>query len=171
MPPSAPRDAPAGTDPTAAAGAAEADLIATLQDGLRPLRETPTERSDPGGGERADNAGLRPSNTRIAAKATPAAALAVPKFLHPDGLTVRLDVEERDSLFFRIEALRMYLEKELGLDDFVTVYRFLNDSILPEAEQRGVRDRPLEMLVAPKAIEFLPLVHQLIVCEDQCFTH
>jgi len=94
-----------------------------------------------------------------------------PLFLRPDGHEVVLPVGERDSLSYRIEALRVYLEQELGLDDFLYMYRYLNESARPDETTLGGErgGQPLESRVARKAISFLPLVHQLIVCEDECF--
>ncbi|CAK0904997.1 unnamed protein product [Prorocentrum cordatum] len=88
-------------------------------------------------------------------------------FRGPDGAQVELPVGERDSLCYRVEALRVYIERELGIDDFLYAYQYLNESVLSE----GVVDRgtPLEEVISSKAIGFMPLIHQLIVCEDQCF--
>ena len=43
----------------------------------------------------------------------------VPRFLKPDGGTVLLPVGVSDSLSYRIEALKVYLEQELSLDGFL----------------------------------------------------
>jgi hypothetical protein len=75
-----------------------------------------------------------------------------------------------DSLTYRIEALKVFLEHELGLDNFLLVYRRLHNSI--RHDHAGVyqrRELPLESLVSSKAVAFLPLVHRLIEYEEQCF--
>jgi len=104
-----------------------------------------------------------------------------PTFLRPDGQVLNLPVSDRDSLSYRVEALRVYLEEEIGLDAFVRLHRYLDAAsarpVAPQrrdhVEGRGDADadasKPLEVLVPPRAIAFLPLVHQLIVCEDMCF--
>lgn len=102
-------------------------------------------------------------------------AAAGPKFLTPDGQIVDLPVGEQDSLSYRIEALKVYLEHEIGLDDFLFAYRFLNETVQCEAaapigaQGSAPPELHLESNVSAKAIRFLPLLHQLIVCEDKCF--
>lgn len=94
-------------------------------------------------------------------------ALLRPRFLRPDGEEVLLPVGDRDSLSYRIEALRIYLERELGLKDFVAAYRHLQSE---STEAAGTStSQPLASQVSEKTMQFLPLIHQLIVCEDRCF--
>lgn len=95
-----------------------------------------------------------------------------PKFLQPDGAELKLHVNEADSLFYRIEALRVYLEKELGLQDFIRAYQYLCDQCNDQGDSSILADAQpsMESLVGPKTITFLPLIHQLIVCEDASFS-
>lgn len=119
------------------------DLIMTLQEGLH-----------------VDTAAMSAGRAMVPVDDPP----RPPMFLRPDGQVLTLPVSERDSLSYRVEALRVYLEQEVGLDAFLRLHRYLN-----AASAGGEDTRPLEVLVPPRAIEFLPLVHQLIVCEDLCF--
>mmetsp|Transcript_37050 Transcript_37050/g.105925 ORF Transcript_37050/g.105925 Transcript_37050/m.105925 type:complete len:446 (-) Transcript_37050:167-1504(-) len=86
-------------------------------------------------------------------------------FVTPDGRALDLAVGEGDSLSYRVEALKAYLEQELGLGDFLSIYRHLSGGVRARAG-RG----PLET-VAPRALRFLPLVQQLMACETQCAWH
>jgi len=57
------------------------------------------------------------------------------------------------------------LELELGLPDFVAAYRHL-----VEAVDGALAPADLEGAVSEKALAYLPLLHQLMVCEDECFS-
>eukprot|EP00929_Paragymnodinium_shiwhaense_P049956 TRINITY_DN25188_c0_g1_i1.p1 TRINITY_DN25188_c0_g1~~TRINITY_DN25188_c0_g1_i1.p1 ORF type:complete len:881 (-),score=234.33 TRINITY_DN25188_c0_g1_i1:47-2689(-) len=142
-------------------------LLATLRDGLRlgdmapPAADSALPPSDsvpePQEQNREPNLPYEPCKK------------AMPAFLKPDGQVVDLQVGERDSLTYRIEALKVYLESELGLDDFLRVYWYLNENSRPQDETVDKKRYSLESMVSAKAITFLPLVHQLIVCEDECY--
>ncbi|CAK0879488.1 unnamed protein product [Prorocentrum cordatum] len=88
-------------------------------------------------------------------------------FRGPDGVPVELHVGEKDSLCYRAEALRVYIERELGINDFLYAYRHLNENVF--SDDMVDRCKPLEAVISSKAIGFMPLIHQLIVCEDECF--
>jgi len=137
------------------AGGDGAQLISTLQEGLK--LEALRQHDDTGQGE-PQGGGPRPG------------ACVPQRFLRPDGRALDLPVTEQDSIASRIEALKVYLEQELGLDDFLAVYRYLNGSTQLEVEHRKWKQPSLDSVVSAKSIDFLPLVHQLIVCEDQCFS-
>ncbi|CAJ1381251.1 unnamed protein product [Effrenium voratum] len=94
--------------------------------------------------------------------------LCHPRFLHPDGDEIKLPVGAADSLSYRIEALRLYLEKELGLKDFLLAYRCLQ-SAAKDVLKEPHRAQDLDSILSSKAIGFLPLVTQLIVCEDEFY--
>jgi len=138
------------------------DLMATLEEGLR----LPDIADDPD-----TTAAITPStepDADVNEGASTLRPMSSPKFLQPDGTTLKLPGCDRDSLTYRIEALKVHLEQELGLDDFLLIYRYLNDESATSAQAAG-QPRPLEVQVSSKAIELLPLVHQLIVCEDECY--
>lgn len=127
------------------------ELIATLREGLS-LAEVPRERVPPAPEVRTADCELPD--------------LLKPRFLRPDGEEIRLPVGERDSLSYRIEALRVYLERELSLKEFLLAYWYLQNQSSTAAENETSE---LRSLVSEKTLRYLPLVHQLIVCEDQCF--
>jgi hypothetical protein len=80
------------------------------------------------------------------------------------GATLRLpNVTERDSVAHRIESLRMFLEKMVGDDLFMQVYRLL-DGMSEEDDDDAIIARANAVL-GPKKI-YLSLVNQLIYCED-----
>jgi len=136
------------------------DLISTLQEGLairNCLLEDAAAEEDDGGDE----------PHRWSLDAGPR--------LQPfslNGQPVDLPVSSQDSLSYRIEALRVFLEQEIGLEAFLCLHRYLNDRAADPASvvSAAPSDHQLESLVPAKAIEYLPLVTQLIVCEDACFS-
>jgi len=135
-------------------------LICTLREGLDLQAQLHSARNE------EDAAGV------VVEGASVQQAVGRPQFLRPDGKVLDLPVGERDSLSYRIEALKVYLEQEIGLDSFLSVYWYLNNSVQNEALPEKQRSHPvthLDSSVAPESIKFLPLVHQLIVCEDRCF--
>lgn len=83
------------------------------------------------------------------------------RFRGPDGQLLDLP-SAGNSISYRIEALKVYLETELGLKDFLFLYRYLSETYVDRCES-------LESKVSTKAISFLPLIHQLLVCEDEYF--
>ncbi|CAE8636297.1 unnamed protein product, partial [Polarella glacialis] len=94
------------------------ELISTLQEGLA-LRAALPQDLCPVNGEDPVGCGVGSAD---------AGEILRPKFLRPDGAELELFVSEADSLSYRIEALRVYLEKELGLQDFLSVYHYLEDN-------------------------------------------
>jgi hypothetical protein len=131
------------------------DVVATLREGLA-LGQSPAEIEEP------------------APPAAPPGSL--PAWLRnakgPDGRPLEYELRDRgfqwsanDSMVFRIETLRTYLEFELGLPDFVAAYRHL-----VEAVDGALAPADLEGAVSEKALAYLPLLHQLMVCEDECFS-
>jgi NIMA (never in mitosis gene a)-related kinase len=68
---------------------------------------------------------------------------------------------EKDTISYRIEALRVYLEKQLGEEPFYEAYRILQD---------GGEDGNSELIKAlGKNMKFVPLIYQMIVCEDSYY--
>eukprot|EP00438_Fugacium_kawagutii_P019326 Skav202377 [mRNA] locus=scaffold1406:206375:207886:+ [translate_table: standard] len=74
---------------------------------------------------------------------------------NPEGDEVKLRVTEKDSLAYRIEALRLYIEEQLGISEFLIVYKHLTEST--------------DIILSSRSRSFLTLVTQLIVCEDEFY--
>lgn len=71
-------------------------------------------------------------------------------------------VTASDSQGYRIEALRVYLEENLGETSFIAAYKhYINVS-----DQNDDIEAEIEGIVGPKKRQFMPLIYQLIVCED-----
>lgn len=87
---------------------------------------------------------------------------ALPQKFKLMGKTLQLEnAKENDSLNFRIEALRKYLEEALGDDALIRVYKLLRRDDVAE----GLIEKEIQELLGSKQ-SYLPLVHQLIFCED-----
>jgi len=70
-------------------------------------------------------------------------------------------MNERDTTGSKIEALRTYLDKEIGRE-FVDAYRAIcneKDDDYSEAKR----------ILGEKKVKFIPLIVQLIVCEDNYY--
>jgi hypothetical protein len=86
-------------------------------------------------------------------------------FIFDGKLLVLPSVADGDSMAYRIEALRKYIEDGLGLDLFVEAYQFSNGgSDHLTAAETDVELRKL--LSTPQQLAFYPLIEQLIVCEE-----
>lgn len=70
-------------------------------------------------------------------------------------------VTAQDSQSYRIEALRVYLENELGDIPFIAAYKHLQNVSTNE----DVTDS-LEGIIEESKMKYITLIHQLIVCED-----
>ena len=88
-----------------------------------------------------------------------------------NGKTLRLkNVSDKDTLCYRIEALRKFLGDELGEETFLKVYKMV------ESQKQNDDDDVLEKEIL-KAIgnkqkmTYVPLIHQLIFCEEAQFSH
>ena len=82
------------------------------------------------------------------------------------GQTLNLpNVSNEDSLYYRIEALRVYLEKELTADVFLQAYRLLKELEEQDDEDEQVTNQ-LNKILAGKE-NYLSLLNQLLFCEDQ----
>jgi NIMA (never in mitosis gene a)-related kinase len=86
------------------------------------------------------------------------------KFLTVEGKEIP-GCSEKDSISYRIEALRVYLENNLTPDVFYACYKYLMNQNSNEDEQ----NRELLKLVGGKNERFLPMVYQMIVCEEQYY--
>lgn len=136
-------------------------MLGELQDVLQSDGAHDSLDSD---GERAadsddsDDSGAQPSGGGADAQTAAAGKF---KLL---GATLKLpNVSDRDSVAHRIESLRMFLEKMVGDELFIKVYRLL-DSMGQEDDEDAVMSKATSML-GPKKI-YLSLVNQLIYCED-----
>ena len=80
------------------------------------------------------------------------------------GQTLQLpNVSTEDSLFYRIESLRIYLENELGMDTFIKTYNLVKG--LQEQDDEESFNEKLRSLLETK-LNILPLINQLIFCEE-----
>jgi NIMA (never in mitosis gene a)-related kinase 1/4/5 len=81
------------------------------------------------------------------------------------GQTLRLpDVSEDDSLCYQIESLRMFLEKQLGEERFIEVYRLLED--MGEGDDEDAITKQVASLLGPGWKEPFQMVVRLLLCED-----
>ena len=71
-------------------------------------------------------------------------------------------ISATDSRSYRIEALRVHLENQLGDQAFIEAYRHL---VNLSSEDDQPTDE-LEQILGPKKMKFVTLITQLIVCED-----
>ena len=86
------------------------------------------------------------------------------KFLTPDGQKIP-NMSAKDSMGYRIEALRLYLEKQLSEVVFMKAYKYLQT--LPGDEENH---EILKQLLGKEKGKFLPLLYQLLVCEDSYYS-
>jgi NIMA (never in mitosis gene a)-related kinase len=85
--------------------------------------------------------------------------------VYPEFLKNLPGVQASDSMGYRIEALRVYLEGQLGEEAFIAAYQHLNNLENDEDENA------IEGIVGAKKMKFVPLIHHLIVCEDSYYTN
>jgi len=69
---------------------------------------------------------------------------------------------------YRIEALRVYLENQLGDQAFQAVYKQLTNLSNDDDDNN---DNVIESILGQKKMKFVPLVHQLIVSEDSYYAN
>ena len=74
-------------------------------------------------------------------------------------------VSATDSMGYRIEALRVYLENQLGDIPFIAAYKHLVNLSVDDDSA----DDELESILGPDKMKFVTLIHQLIVCEDSYY--
>eukprot|EP01022_Parablepharisma_sp_SALTPOND_P004767 TRINITY_DN120930_c1_g1_i1.p1 TRINITY_DN120930_c1_g1~~TRINITY_DN120930_c1_g1_i1.p1 ORF type:complete len:466 (-),score=64.76 TRINITY_DN120930_c1_g1_i1:57-1454(-) len=87
------------------------------------------------------------------------------RFLTPDGQRIP-HMSEKDSIGYRIEALRLYLEKQLSETIFMKAYKYLQ-ALQGDEENQMV----LKQLLGREKSKFLPLIYQLLVCEDSYYSN
>ncbi|CAD8064491.1 unnamed protein product [Paramecium primaurelia] len=87
----------------------------------------------------------------------------VPQFLNQQKQFQVPGTSERDTIGYKIEALRYYLEQQMGLDSFMRAYQTLENS--QESEQL----KQANQLLNQEQRKYIPLIIQLIVCEDSYY--
>ncbi|EAR94643.2 plant dual-specificity MAP kinase kinase family domain protein (macronuclear) [Tetrahymena thermophila SB210] len=90
------------------------------------------------------------------------------EFLGVDGIQIP-GMSEKDSIFNRIEALKVYLERNLGEDLFIQIYQEiqLQDQNLSETDQT----KRINSILNVDQQKFIPLIYQMIFCEDSYYTN
>tara|TARA_B100001121_G_scaffold241223_1_gene215347 strand:+ start:128 stop:562 length:435 start_codon:yes stop_codon:yes gene_type:complete len=74
-----------------------------------------------------------------------------------------LDIKA-ETVADRVEGLRVILERELGIEPFLSVYRLMED-IGPQDEGQEVALQ-IHDLLGDSKVRFVPLIHQLLICEE-----
>ena len=88
--------------------------------------------------------------------------------VYPEFLKNLPGVQASDSMGYRIEALRVYLENQIGDQAFQGVYKQLTNLSNDDDDNN---DNIIESILGPKKMKFVPLVHQLIVSEDSYYAN
>lgn len=96
-------------------------------------------------------------------ESTPSNLHASGSFLTPEGKRLP-GLSDKDTIGYRIETLRLYLEQELGAENFISVYRTLQ-------EEKDSEDESTQIVLEKPKEKFLPLIYQLIVCEDNYYRY
>ena len=73
-------------------------------------------------------------------------------------------VTDKDSLNYRAEAIRQFVENGIGLDRFMEAYEIMTRQ--DDASERRRKKRVERVLKTKKEMEYYPLIQQLIVCEE-----
>lgn len=81
-------------------------------------------------------------------------------FLTPEGGQLP-GVCDSDSAFGRIEALRCYLENQLGMERFMQAYNYLLEPPNDDEDNQQLHE-----ILGPRQSKYIALIHQMIVCED-----
>ena len=76
-------------------------------------------------------------------------------------------VQASDSMGYRIEALRVYLETQLGETALKGAYQHFM-SMDDNDDDEG---NAIDNIIGPKKLKFVPLIHHLIYCEDNYYTN
>jgi hypothetical protein len=87
-----------------------------------------------------------------------------------NGATLRLPTKSKDSLSYRIEALRVFLAETLGESNFLAIYRQAVDVVAEKGSgacARAVKNA----LPKPSDQQYAPLFFQLLHCEDKAFAN
>jgi len=86
------------------------------------------------------------------------------RFLTIEGQEIPGCGGQEDTISYRIEALRVYLEKQVGEKPFFETYKILSDmSSGEDANNELIR------VLGKTNMKFIPLIYQMIVCEDSYY--
>eukprot|EP00873_Tetraselmis_striata_P046474 jgi/Tetstr1/466738/TSEL_011211.t1 len=85
-----------------------------------------------------------------------------------NGVEIDLGVDAADSLPARVEALRIFLEEQLGFEAFVKVYQLM-ENVSQEDDENAIMEEIFGTLGVEK-MPYLQLIHQLIICEESMHT-
>lgn len=86
------------------------------------------------------------------------------------GKTLHLNATDAKSTFAHIEALRVFLEENLGTERFIEAYQYLNgSSLFTTKKDTNKDDAGLESILGRYNIDYLPLLTQLIASEANHF--
>lgn len=83
--------------------------------------------------------------------------------VYPEFLKNLPGVQASDSMGYRIEALRVYLETQLGDQVFIGAYQHLANLSNDDDDSNVIES------IIGKKMKFVPLIHHLIVCEDSYY--
>jgi hypothetical protein len=79
------------------------------------------------------------------------------------GQELRLpSVGDGDSMEYRVEALRQFIERGLGLDKFIEAYQI----VIAEGDDSNVDAELKRVLETAEQRAYVPLIQQLVVCEE-----
>lgn len=86
------------------------------------------------------------------------------------GKTLHLNATDAKSMFAHIEALRVFLEENLGTERFIEAYQYLNGSSLFSVTKDVFKnDAGLDKILGKEKREYLDLLCQLITTEANHF--
>jgi hypothetical protein len=74
-------------------------------------------------------------------------------------------VRDGDSIEYRVEALRQFLEQGIGLEKFTEAYQFITEGA-DGLEPAQVDAQMRRIFSTPELLAYYPLIQQLIVCEE-----
>lgn len=74
-------------------------------------------------------------------------------------------VTDHDSLHYRVEALRQFIEENLGIDKFIEVYQFITVDGDQMTNDEGYA-KITKILSKPEELSFYTLIQQLVFCEE-----
>ena len=83
-----------------------------------------------------------------------------------DGKELNLPAAKgKDSLNYRIETIRQFIEQGLGLDTFIRVYKFLSHESDAMSDEQ-MNEQLKQLLPTPEKLKYYSLIQQLIICEE-----
>ena len=76
-------------------------------------------------------------------------------------------IEAKDTMAYKIEALKLHLEKNMGLENLLSVY----NSLISASDDSSHKQAEIPRSMTPDQERFVPFVHHLVFCELNYFTH